>query len=526
MDTNGVRAEVEMPPSARAMSMEPGGGAGGDVRVAEQTGGFFKRRLDKFTERCRQRPRRGVEWLQEASGAVGDLGTFVPITVALTLVNGLDLGTTLIYTGICNVLTGLLFGVPMPVQPMKSIASVALTQGLSIPEIMAAGVATAATLFLLGVTRLMFLVHHLMPLPVVRGIQLSQGLAFAITAVKYIRKDQNFSKNKSLGNRQWLGLDGQLLAIFCFCFIVLVSGSGDGLLFPVDRQKRKAGSTFLEDHTEGHASRKRSHIRYKFRWVPTAMVVFALGIVLAFIRRPGIAKHLRLGPSTPHVVRISAHDWKTGFVQAAVPQIPLSVLNSVVAVCKLSHDLFPERQAQVTPTFVSTSVGLMNLVGCWFGAMPVCHGAGGLAGQWRFGARSGMAVVMLGTSKILLGLLLGNSLVKVLEGYPVGILGVLLLYAGVELAMCVRDMTQRAQSFVVLTAAAISISSNASLGFVASLVIHVLLTLPDMNCNDIGQYISFIASHFPCYRRSKPQPQEEQRREEWNMLPASNMLPA
>lgn len=43
---------------------------------------------------------------EELSGSVGDLGTFLPIVLALVLVNGLDLGTTLIFTGAYNVITG------------------------------------------------------------------------------------------------------------------------------------------------------------------------------------------------------------------------------------------------------------------------------------------------------------------------------------------------------------------------------------------------------------------------------------
>ncbi|KAI5079839.1 hypothetical protein GOP47_0005318 [Adiantum capillus-veneris] len=442
-------------------------------------------------------------WM-EASGALGDLGTFVPIVVALTLVTGLDLGTTLLFTGVYNIVTGLLFGVPMPVQPMKTIAAVALTQGehLSIPQIMAAGLCTSGLLFLLGVTRLMGLVQRLMPLPVVRGIQLSQGLSFGITAVKYIMKDQDFAKNKSLGKRQWLGLDGLLLALFCFCFIVVVSGTGDNLIIHHSAgghdEERRCGV----DEVEEGSRDSRSAFRRRLEWVPTAMVVFILGIVLTFIRRPSIAGHLKLGPTTPQVVHISKEDWERGFVKAAVPQIPLSILNSVIAVCKLSNDLYPNKKRQVTATTVSTSVGLMNLVGCWFGALPMCHGAGGLAGQWRFGARSGAAVVMLGVGKLALGLLLGNSLVTILAGYPVGILGVLLLYAGVELAMTVRDMTGRGESFVVLLAAAISISaSNAALGFLVSLIVHMLLTLPDMHPSRIRHFLASRLS-LPC--GSKP----------------------
>ncbi|KAJ6406319.1 hypothetical protein OIU84_009944 [Salix udensis] len=116
-------------------------------------------------------------------------------------------------------------------------------------------------------------------------------------------------------------------------------------------------------------------------------MVFLLGVVLAFIRRPGVVDGFKFGPSSIEIVKISKHAWKEGFVKGAIPQLPLSVLNSVIAVCKLSSDLFPGKDFSASS--VSVSVGMMNIVGCWFGAMPCCHGAGGLAGQYKFGGRSG-----------------------------------------------------------------------------------------------------------------------------------------
>lgn len=210
------------------------------------------------------------------------------------------------------------------------------------------------------------------------------------------------------------------------------------------------------------------------------MIVFLFGIILCFIIDPSIFKDLKFGPSKFHVLNITLSDFKTGFLRGAVPQIPLSVLNSVIAVCKLSKDLFPDHEASVTA--VSVSVGLMNLVGCWFGAMPVCHGAGGLAGQYRFGGRTGASVVLLGIGKLVLGLLFGNSFVRILNQFPVGILGALLLFAGVELAMASKDMNTKEESFVMLVCAAVSLTgSSAALGFVCGIVLFLLLKLREVD---------------------------------------------
>lgn len=364
----------------------------------------------------------------------------------------------------------------MPVQPMKSIAAAAIVPGnlLTIPQIMAAGILTGSALVGLGVTGLMMLANRLIPLSVVRGIQLSQGMSFAITAVKYIMNEQNFAKGKMLGKRHWLGLDGKFLAVVAVLFIVLVSGSGEYSInpFPKDSIERDAVIT-----GDANTSRKRTW-RERLRMIPTALSVFVLGIVLAFIRDPSIAGRLRVGPATPQVVHISAHDWRVGFVRGAIPQLPLSILNSVIAVCKLSHDLFPTKLEQVTVTKVSASVGLMNVVGCWFGAMPACHGCGGLAGQYRFGARTGASVVFLGSLKVLIGLLLGSSLIQILRHFPVALLGVLLLFSGLELAMTCRDQNTRSDAFVMLTVTAVSLTnSNAALGFLCGMVVAIALKI-------------------------------------------------
>ncbi|XP_010042116.2 molybdate transporter 1-like [Eucalyptus grandis] len=410
----------------------------------------------------------------EINGAVGDLGTYIPIVLALTLAKDLNLGTTLIFTGVYNMVTGAIYGVPMPVQPMKAIAAAGISSAdFGIPEVMAAGICTGAILVFLGVTGLMQLVYRLIPLSVVRGIQLSQGLSFAMTAVKYIRKVQDFSKSKSPGNRHWLGLDGLVLAIVCACFIVVINGAGE------ENEETESYRESGDDIEDQSSTRKRKWKKI-MRALPSAFIIFLLGVVLAFIREPKVVRSIKFGPSSIAVVKISRHAWKEGFIKGTIPQLPLSILNSVIAVCKLSYDLFPEKDFSTAS--VAVTVGLMNLVGCWFGAMPCCHGAGGLAGQYKFGGRSGGCVAILGAAKLILGLVLGSSLVKVLDQFPVGVLGVLLLFAGIELAMAARDMNSKEEAFVMLICAAVSlVGSSAALGFLCGMVVHVLLKLRNLS---------------------------------------------
>ncbi|XP_028756090.1 molybdate transporter 2-like [Neltuma alba] len=413
----------------------------------------------------------------ELSGAVGDLGTYIPIVLALALVNNLDLTTTLVFTSLYNIATGLLFGLPMPVQPMKSIAAVAISESppLTIPQIAAAGLSVAAVLLLLGCTGLMTFLYRYLPLPVVRGIQLSQGLKFAFSAVKYIRYYQDISASKSGPPRSWLGFDGLIIALSAVLFLILTTGAGVD-----DHSETMNLSQEEENETQPDPKLK---IRRRLRVlsaIPAALIVFLFGLILCFIRDPSIIKDLRFGPSRISVMHFTWEDWKIGFLRGAIPQIPLSILNSVIAVCKLSGDLFPEKEASAMK--VSVSVGMMNFVGCWFGAMPCCHGAGGLAGQYRFGGRSGASVVFLGIAKLVLALVLGNSFVRILNEFPIGILGVLLLFAGIELAMASKDMNTKRESFVMLVCAAVSLTgSGAALGFGCGMVLYLVLKLREFD---------------------------------------------
>ncbi|RDX58235.1 Molybdate transporter 2, partial [Mucuna pruriens] len=450
----------------------------------------------------------------ELSGAVGDLGTYIPIVLALSLVNSLDLSTTLIFTSLYNIATGLLFGVPMPVQPMKSIASVAIstTPPLTIPQIAAAGLSVAAVLLLLGATGLMSVLYRYLPLPVVRGVQLSQGLNFAFSAIKYIRFEQNLATSKSGPPRPWFSLDGVALALAAVLFLVLTTGAGDEPPPPPQQEQEQEPNETVD---RGEKVHRRLRVLSR---VPAALIVFVFGVVLCFIRDPSIFGDLRFGPSRISLVKISWEDLKIGFFSAAIPQIPLSVLNSVIAVCKLSGDLFPERE--VSAMHVSVSVGIMNFVGCWFGAMPCCHGAGGLAGQYRFGGRSGASVVFLGIAKLVLALVFGNSLGRILGEFPIGILGVLLLFAGIELAMASKDMNTKQESFVMLVCAAVSLTgSSAALGFFVGIALYLLLKLREVQfeCRGFGFGFGFCTSN-----KAKSSLDDQQERSTFALVP--NMI--
>jgi MFS superfamily sulfate permease-like transporter len=354
----------------------------------------------------------------EIAGSLGDLGTFLPLLVGMASQNGLSFASALFFAGLFNIVTGLLFAIPMAVQPMKAIAAVALTEGLTVPEILAAGAIVGAVILLLGVTGLIDLVNRLIPKSVVRGLQLALGLSLLIKGLGMIRDTGALAAPDSV-------LTGALGAV------VVV------LLF--------------------HSRR-----------LPAALVLFAGGVAVALWTQPDLLGSLRIGVTLPELVSIPREAFGSAFTKAALPQIPLTTLNSVIAVCALSVDLFPGRPA--TPRRVATSVGLMNLVSVWFGGMPMCHGAGGLAGQYRFGARTNGSILFLGAVKLGVAVLFGASLMAACEAFPLSMLGVMLGFAGLELSLVCRDQTGRAEAAVMLlTAGAILGLQSVAIGLVVGI---------------------------------------------------------
>ena len=348
----------------------------------------------------------------EIAGSLGDMGTFLPLLVGMASQNGLDFGAGLFFAGLFNLITGLVFPIPMAVQPMKAIAAVAITEHLPVAEIVAAGAIVSAVVLLLGVTRLIDWVNRVIPTAVVRGLQLALGLSLVMKALQMVA-----------GTHALTGADSYLTGALAAIAAVILLRS--------DR-------------------------------IPAALVLFGAGLALAIWKAPG-SVHL-----TPWVPSFQPPPWSAfskAFLEAAVPQIPLTTLNSVVAVCALSADLFRDRPA--SPRRVAVSVGIMNLFGAWFGAMPMCHGAGGLAGQYRFGARSNGSILFLGAVKMAVALLFGGSLMALCRAFPASVLGVMLAFSGVELALVTRDQTDRSSAAVMFVTAGACIGlGDIALGFV------------------------------------------------------------
>jgi len=368
----------------------------------------------------------------ELSGSLGDLGTFLPLSVAMALTCGMDIGLIFIFAGLMNIVTGIAFRQPIPVQPMKAIAAVAIAEGLAAGTIAASGMVMGVAVFTLAVVGGVDWIARSIPKPVVRGIQAGIGVKLAWTGLTW------------LGPLPAIGWDSWLVAGVIGSLVLLMMG----------------------------------------RRQPVLLYVFAAGFALLGMGSTDAYRQLSFDLPAFGAIVPTAEQWWTGLTRGAIPQLPLTLLNSVIAVCALSGDYFPGRG--IAPRRMAASVGLMNLLCVPFGGMPMCHGAGGLAAQYRFGARTGGSVVMLGVLKIAAGLLLGGVLLATLRHYPTSILAVMVIVAGLTLARAAKDCLHGRGLMIVALVTVLIVMVNTLTGFMVGCAVAAAFSLLDQRRSTDG----------------------------------------
>ncbi len=340
--------------------------------------------------------------LREAAGALGDFGTFVPLAVGMVVVAGLDAGTLLVTAGLANIWGGLALAIPIAAQPMKAICALAIAGALSGKQPVVDGLFVAVTMALLGLLGPIRSFARLVPDAVLRALQLTVACELLLSGLRF-------------------GFAG----------------------YPASR-----GSMIAPVALMGGAMVALWLLRHRLEWA--AIGLLAAGLGLAAWQTPVLL-------NAPHVT-LWRPQWMVfdrasleGIWRAGLPQLPLTLLNSVLAMAALAGQLYPQKAQRITPTRMALSVGFMNLFVCPLGGMPLCHGSGGLAGQYKLGARSGISVILLGLVKLCLGLLFGGAAVLWMKAFPRPVLGLFLLLAGWSLAEASRAWRTRAAIWVSAT---------------------------------------------------------------------------
>jgi MFS superfamily sulfate permease-like transporter len=349
-------------------------------------------------------------FLLECSGACGDLGTFIPHVIGAITIAGLAPTGVLFGFAVFLITTGLFYGLPLPVQPMKAISAVILTGGLHPGEVAAAGVMIGVVLLGLGITGWIGRLARAIPQSVNAGLQLGLGLLMGVLGLKLILETP------------WLGF-GSLV-----------------LLFALTRVPH----------------------------CPAAPIALAAAMIAGWTTgKVGIASGIAITPGMPQLVVPSWPEVWRSFEVAVLPQLSLTLTNAVIVTASLSRELFPSIGAIASERRLALSSGIANVLLCPFGAMPMCHGAGGLVAQFRFGARTGLAPIIFGAVLLVLAIAFADHAATLFELIPIGAVGALLIFAGTDLAISRRLFDGKPSCLWVIGATAlVTVTVNPALGLI------------------------------------------------------------
>ncbi|MCG7899853.1 MAG: putative sulfate/molybdate transporter [Candidatus Thiodiazotropha weberae] len=316
-------------------------------------------------------------YLGDLSGAFADLGTFLPIVIGVLTLQKVDPTGLLIGFGLFALVVAAVYRRPIPIQPMKVVAAIVITQSLDAQTIAATGFLLGFTVVLISLFGVLDLLARKIPTPVMTGIQLGVGLMLAWAGIGLVITDP------------WTGI------------------VSTGILFLLLATPLK----------------------------PFAAVAIVIGACLwSLSTTQNSLTDLSLALHTP--------DWTTfGWPQLGLsaqtillPQLSLTLTNAILATAAIAGHYFPKDKQRISPTRLGLTTGAMNMLLAPFGAFPMCHGAGGLVVQHRFGARSWLAPVLFGITMITLGVLFGPQALQILLLIPLAAVGALLIYAGLDLA--------------------------------------------------------------------------------------------
>lgn len=341
----------------------------------------------------------------EITGAIGDSVTVLPLVVAVAILTDLSLTMMLLWFGIFQIVWGLYYGVPISVEPMKALAALILAGTITTEEFLLAGLLLGGILIVMGKTGTLARVGEYIGNPVVRGIQLGVGLVLLETGLQLSAADVQLA--------------------------VIAAGVAVGIIA----------------------------LGY---WNLTAIIVLLFG---------GIVAGYQVGFSTPTspdfsgLFLVSGASLTFSTLEATAIQLAMTVGNAALAASVLLYDYFDRN---ISADDLSHSMGVMNLTAIPFGALPMCHGSGGIAGKYAFGARTAGANIFLGIGYVLVALL-GAGLVA---AYPLAMLGVILVLIAAQLG---KTSIQKAQNYpLVIGIGAIGVLINLGAAFVLGTLAYLI----------------------------------------------------
>ncbi|MHA2287143.1 MAG: putative sulfate/molybdate transporter [Promethearchaeota archaeon] len=357
--------------------------------------------------------------LREFGGALGDWGTLIPFIIGYISIVKLNPAGVFLCLGITNIILGIKFNLPLPVQPQKTIGTVAISQAWEPNLVISTGFGTGIIWTVLGFTKLLEKIVKKVPTTAVRGIQLGLGLILGWSALQLISSDI-------------------ILGIISISVILIL---------------------------------------LKFKRVPSSIILVALGIILIVWNQSIDMTKIQF--SLP-VFTFQFPQWENflwGMLIAGFAQLFLTLTNVMIATISLIKELFPEKVEEVTASHLALNMGVINLLTPLLGGIPMCHGSGGLASQYAFGARTGGSMILEGFLEIFLGLFLSNALLLIFTAFPEAILGAMLIYTAFLLVrISFKDYSLKTMP-IILTSAVLCLIFNITIGFLVGLGLYFVFRL-------------------------------------------------
>ncbi|MFX0058667.1 MAG: putative sulfate/molybdate transporter [Candidatus Hodarchaeota archaeon] len=361
--------------------------------------------------------------LRELGGALGDWGTLIPFIIGYVSIVGLNPAGIFFCLGITNIILGIKFNLPLPVQPQKTIGTVAISQKWNPSLVISTGFGTGIIWTILGFTKILEKIIKKVPTVTVRGIQLGLGLILGWTALLLL------SSNLFLG-------------IISIAIIILLINN---------------------------------------RRIPSAVILVLLGVFLLFITNTVHFSDIKFNLPSFNFMLINWSDLLLGMLVAGIAQLFLTLTNVMIATISLVKDLFPDKKDYISSSSLAVNMGIMNLFSPFLGGVPLCHGSGGLAAQYAFGARTGGSMILEGILEISLGLFFSETLFLFFNNFPQAILGAMLLYTAFLLArISFKDFNLKTIPIIISSAIVSFIFHlvgffSILLGFITGLFLYLLL---------------------------------------------------
>ena len=328
--------------------------------------------------------------LSEWSGAVGDLGTMLPLAFILIVFNGFGVSRLFLLWGVAYILVGFYFKVPISVQPLKAMTVIAITMGLSVEFIAGTSFFYGILLIILSASGVIKWLQKWFSPALVKGIQLGIGLILAHKAIQLLFQ-KGFLLNDDAASKE------MNLLIFVALFILI-------WIF---------------------------QFKKKF---PLALILIAISIpTFGFLSGP--VKDISSGEILTFVMP-DVHLLVDALVLLIIPQLPLTLGNAMFAASDACHDFWGNRAKKVTPVKLGLSIGIADTIIGLLGGFPMCHGAGGIAAHKQFGGKTGGTAIIIGGILILFALIMPLS--NLLFLIPVPLLAAMLLFDSGRMILMLR----------------------------------------------------------------------------------------